>query len=286
MPDPEISIIIVSWNVRDLLIACLRSLSQHVRTPHEIIVVDNHSSDGTVELLRRDWPEVIVIANNDNSGFARANNQGWQKSSGRYVCFLNPDTEATADPFASMIAYLRQHPKTGAIGPRLLNSDGSHQLSVRQFPEFSDQALVLLKLRWLGKILPTLRRYQFPPSATSEVPVAVDQIMGACMVMPRTVLADGGSFDEAYWIWFEEVDLCRRLKTKGYDVIYFPTSQIIHHGGQSFVQHVSVMKHLWLMKSLGRYAGKFWSPMERAGIIALMPVSYVLTFIQSFIKPR
>lgn len=286
MPDPEISIIIVSWNVRDLLVACLRSLQQQVRVAHEVIVVDNHSSDGTLELLRRDWPSVTVIANDHNAGFSRANNQGWQKSRGQYVCFLNPDTEVVDDPFEALMSYLREHSEVGAVGPKLLNSDRSHQLSVRRFPQFADQAIVLLKLRWLGRIVPALRRYQFDPSAESTEPVVVDQIMGACMVMPRTVLADGGSFDEGYWIWFEEVDLCRRLKTKGYDVVYLPTVKIIHHGGQSFAQHVSVMKQLWMMKSLGRYASKYWSTRARFGISALMPLSYLLTFVQSVFKPK
>lgn len=286
MPDPEISIIIVSWNVHDLLRDCLRSIAQHVRTPHEIVVVDNHSSDRTLEMLQHEFPDVIVIANGHNVGFSRANNQGWQKSRGQYVCFLNPDTEMISDPFAALINYLRHHPQAGVIGPKLLNADRSHQLSVRSFPTFTDQAFILLKLRWLGKVVPSLRKYQFSPESRAIEPVTVDQVMGACMVMPRTVLADGGSFDEGYWIWFEEVDLCRRLKNKGLEVVYYPQAEIIHLGGQSFAQHVSVMKQLWLMKSLGRYANKFWSAQARAGIFALMPVSYVLTFVQSLFKPK
>lgn len=286
MPDPEISIVIVAWNVRDLLVACLRSLSQHVRTPYEVIVVDNHSSDGTAEVLHRDWPLVTVITNDHNAGFSHANNQGWQKSRGRFICFLNPDTEVLDDPFGPMIDYLRRHPQVGAVGPQLLNPDRTHQLSVRRFPRFADQALVLLKVRWLGRWLPPLRKYQYASDATATEPTTVDQIMGACMVMPRTVLTDGGSFDEGYWIWFEEVDLCRRLKTKGLEVVYLPTARLIHHGGQSFVQHVSIMKQLWLMKSLGRYANKYWSWPSRLGIFALMPISYVLTFVQSLFKPK
>lgn len=286
MPDPEISIVIVSWNVRDLLIACLRSLSRYVQTPHEIILVDNHSTDGTIDAVRRDFPSVIVVTNDHNAGFARANNQGWQKAHGQYVCFLNPDTEFINDPFASLITYLRQHQQTGAIGPKLLNADRTHQLSVRRYPKFSDQCLILLKLRWLGSMLPPLRKYQFPPESQATEAVKVDQIMGACIVMPRTVLADAGSFDEGFWIWFEEVDLCRRLKLKGHQVVYYPQAELIHHGGQSFVQHMSVMKQLWYMKSLSRYAGKWWRPLPRYGIRLLMPISYILAFIQGLFKPK
>lgn len=286
MPDPEISIVIVSWNVRDLLIACLRSLVHYVKTPHEVILVDNHSADGTIEAVHRDFPLVRIVTNEYNAGFSRGNNQGWQKAHGQYVCFLNPDTEFINDPFPPLISYFREHPHTGAIGPQLLNTDRTHQLSVRRYPSFADQALILLKLRWLGRWLPTLQAYQFAPESQSFEPLEVDQIMGACIVMPRTVLADAGSFDEGFWIWFEEVDLCRRLKTKGYHVIYDPQAQLIHHGGRSFAQHISVMKQLWYMKSLNRYASKWWRPVPRYGILAIMPLSYLLTFVQSLFKPK
>lgn len=286
MPDPEISIVIVSWNVRDQLLDCLRSLTQNVTTRYEVILVDNHSADGTVEAIRREYPTVTIIVNQENTGFSRANNQGWQKAHGQYVCFLNPDTIFFNDPFPELIKYIQTHPQTGAVGPQLLNHDRSHQISVRRFPKFSDQALILLKLRWLGKLLPSIRSYQYIQDGQSTVPVVVDQIMGACMFMPRKVLADAGSFDEGYWIWFEEVDLCRRFKSKGYQVVYVPQAQLIHLGGQSFAHHMSIIKQLWFMKSLSRYAGKWWRPWPRYGILALMPLSYILTGVQSIFKPK
>ncbi len=286
MTDPEISIVIVSWNVRDLLIACLQSLTRYVTSSHEIIVVDNHSSDGTIEAVRNQFPHVTIIANQSNAGFSRANNQGWLKSRGQFICFLNPDTVVASNPFTSLVNYLRSNPDVGMVGPKLLNDDGTHQLSVRSFPQFIDQALVLLKLRWLGKLLPPIKQYQYPVTATSPDPVNVDQLMGACIVIPRTVLTDGGSFDEGYWIWFEEVDLCRRLKDKGYAITYYPLVHIQHLGGKSFVQHISMMKHIWFMKSLSRYANKYWSLSARIGIIMIMPMSYVLTFVMSLFKPK
>lgn len=286
MPDPEISIVIVSWNVRDHLIACLRSIVHFVRTPYEIIVVDNHSSDDSVPAVRQGFPSAIVIDNAENFGFARANNQGWQRARGQYVFFLNPDTELINDPFPAMVDYCRQHPRAGCLGPELVNPDRSHQPSVRRFPRFLDQALVLLKLRRLSTIFAPLRSYLADPGDMSRDPEAVDQIMGAAMFCPQAALAANGTFDEGYWIWFEEVDFCRRLQQQGFDVIYFPRARVIHRGGQSFSQHLSLAKQIWFMRSLGRYARKHWSRPAVIGIYALMPLSYLLTVVQSFFKPK
>lgn len=283
MSDPVISIVIVSWNVRDLLRTCLKSLQRYVRQPYEVVVVDNNSSDGTVAMLRSEFPDIQVVANDHNAGFARANNQGWQRTHGRYVCFLNPDTECINDPFPVLLREAAE-PQVGCVAPQLLNPDRSHQPSVRRFPTFADQALILLKLRWFKRWLPALRDYHMETVGSGTIPV--DQVMGAMMLMPRSVLTDAGSFDEGYWIWFEEVDLCRRLVTHGYEIRYVPEATILHHGGQSFRQHISLAKHVWFMKSLARYARLHWSRSAYVGIVLLMPISYLLTMIQSFIKPR
>lgn len=286
MSDPEVSIVIVSWNVCDLLVACLRSLSRYVRTPYEVIVIDNHSADTTVATLRRDFPQVKLIVNAKNEGFAKANNQGWQKSVGRYVCFLNPDTEFIADPFPAMISYLQANPPIGCLGPSLLNADRTIQPSVRRFPRFLDQALILLKLRPFLPNLAPLANYYLPSAVNATNPQAVDQLMGAMLVLPRAVLSTVGSFDEGYWIWFEEVDLCQRLHRQGYQVVYFPKSELMHVGGRSFAQHLSLAKQVWLLKSLGRYINRYWKPLPRYALFAIMPVSYLLTMVQSFFKPK
>ena len=284
MSDPVISIVIVSWNVREALLSCLRSLERHVTTPHDVVLVDNASTDDTVAAVRQAFP--TIISNSQNVGFARANNQGWQKSHGQYICYLNPDTEFVNDPFPVLLEYLRHHPTTGAIGPELRNPDGSHQSSVRRFPTLLDQSIILLKGRaWLGW-LPQLRRYTHTAPSSMTEPSVVDQIMGACMLIPRTVVTDAGFWDEGYWIWFEEVDLCRRLKAAGYDVVYDPRQHIIHLGGQSFGQRLSLAKQRWFLRSLWRYATKWWPRPQQIALAALMPVSYMLTIIQSTFKPR
>lgn len=283
MSDPEVSIVIVSWNVRELLLSCLRSIRSQVETSHEVVVVDNHSSDGTAEAVRSEFPEVRLISNGQNTGFAHANNQGWQKAKGRYIAFLNPDTEFINDPFPVLLQECSKD-HVGCVGPQLVNPDRSFQSSVRRFPTFADQALVLLKLRRLQRFFPALRSYV--PRRENQDVESVDQIMGAAMVFPRSVLADGGSFDEGFWIWFEEVDLCQRLHDRGLTVRYVPSATVVHHGGQSFSQHYSVAKQVWFMKSLARYAQKHWSLRARIGLYVLMPVSYMLTMLIGLIKPK
>lgn len=283
MSDPEISIVIVNWNTRELLLQCLRSIRQRVTTTHEIVVVDNHSYDGSVEAVRREFPDVVLIVNDHNAGFAHANNQGWQKTHGRYICYLNPDTVMTNDPFPALVSEL-QSAGVGCVGPALVNADGSHQPSIRTFPGFVDQALILLKLRWLWRWIPRLRKYLRP--IHPETPQTVDQLMGACLVLPRAVVTDGGSFDEGYWIWFEEVDLCQRLQQRGLTVRYVPAATITHYSGSSFQQHYSLAKQVWFLRSLARYTAKHWAPLPRYALLLIMPVSYVLTMLQSFFKPR
>lgn len=284
--QPVISIIIVSWNVLALLEKCLASIGRYVDYPHQVIVVDNASTDGTVGALRQKWPNIEVVAQQKNLGFARANNAGRQRARGHYIAFLNPDTELVSEPWRLMIEYIQQHPKTGAIGPEILNPDHRHQQSVRNFPRWSDQVLTLLKLRHLLKNSRIMRRYLADPGAGRKKPMAVDQIMGAAMLFPKKILDHLGGFDEDYWIWFEEVDLCRRVHDAGYEVLYFPNSQIIHHGDKSFNQVLSIHKQVWFMRSLRRYARKHWSPAAAWSLWPLMVLSYLLTIIQMIFKPR
>ena len=284
--QPLISIIIVSWNVRDLVRQCLASIEQYVSYPHQVIVVDNASKDGTVAAIKKEFPQVQVLASSSNLGFAKANNLGLREARGRFVVFLNPDTELIDEPFRAMIDYCRSHPQAGAIGPEILNRDQSHQQSVRNFPKFSDQAITLLKLRRLLRWTRPMRRYLADPGAQRRQPLVVDQIMGAAMLFPASAIIKLGGFDERYWIWFEEVDLCQRLKQQGLQVVYFPGSHIVHHGNQSFGQVLSLKKQRWFMQSLRRYTNQFWPRWQAWLLWPLMGLSYILTAVQMIVKPR
>lgn len=280
------SVIIVSWNGRDLVERCLTSFVNYVRTPHELIVVDNNSTDGTPAMISEKFPSVKLIRNSTNRGFSAANNQGAAEATAPVLFFLNSDTELLDDPLPILLTEVVSDENIGAVGPRLLNTDQSIQDSVRRFPSWSDQVMTLLKLRYLLRSTPTMKRYRDRTSQTALVPTTVDEVMGAAVLMRQTTFTRIGGWDEGYWIWFEDVDLCQRLRRANVSVRYVPAAQLIHHGGSSFGRVLSLKKQLWFMKSLFRYARKFWSPVSAYSLWIFFPVSYFLTGLQTLIKPR
>lgn len=257
-----ISVIIVSWNVRELLKKCLESVFRFSQnTNFEIIVVDNASSDGTVEMLRQNFPQVTLITNAKNCGFAAANNQGIRQAKGRCVLLLNPDTEFIEDTLAKVVAKMESDPPIGVLGCQLLNRDGSIQPSVRRFPTVWSQLVILTKLH---HVWPTLldnylaRDFDYPPplpllGEEGINVVEVGQVMGAFFCVRREVFDKIGLLDEGYFIWFEEVDFCRRAKKAGYKVVYWPGTRVIHHGAQSFKRQMTIKKQWWFFKSALRY---------------------------------
>ena len=257
----DISIIIVSWNVRDLLKKCLASIFRFAPDfAFEVIVVDNASADGTVEMARADYPNVRLIANKKNLGFAKANNQGIAQAKGEYVLLLNPDTEFIEDALSACVAKMGSDKTIGVLGCQLLNSDKTIQPSVRAFPRVRDIIVILLKLH---KLFPSLlnkylaKDFDYMESNPHSNPLPfrerglyeVDQVMGAFFLVRRKVFDQIGLLDEKFFIWFEEVDFCRRAKQAGWNVAYYPGARIIHHGGQSFVKADTWRKQKWFFKS-------------------------------------
>ncbi len=283
---PRVSIIIVNWNGRELLERCLASITARVSTPHEVIVVDNGSSDGTPAMVIEKFPAVKLIHNSTNRGFSAANNQGWTQAVSQAVFFLNADTELTVDPFPVLLENFERNDRIGAVAPRLLNPDGSFQASIRHWPRWSDQVITLLKLRHLLRRTPVMQRYYDQRYATASEPIDVDEIMGAAILARRETLVELGGWDEGYWIWFDDVDFCQRLHRAGWLVAYDPRTSLIHIGGSSFSQFLSLTKHVWFIKSLARYARKYWSPLAALSLWPFFVVSYLLTVLQTAIKPR
>jgi len=256
----DISIIIVSWKVKDLLRKCLESINAaRGDLKLEIFVVDNASNDGTAEMMKQDFTAVKLIASDKNLGFAKANNLALKQATGDYVLLLNPDTEIKSDTLAKSIAFMKSHLKCGALGPKMLYPDGSLQPSIRRFPKLWPIALMLLKL---PKIFPHLKSIDNYLAADFDYlrEQIVDQIMGAYIFMPRQAIEKVGYLDERFFIWFEEVDYCRRLKSAGYEVWYSPDVSIVHVGGKSFAQQATIAKQrLFFMSALKyflKYAGK------------------------------
>ena len=233
----DLSIIIVNWNVRDLLRRCLQSIPEAATgLTYEIIVVDNASSDGSDQLVHA-FPHVHWIQNLENVGFTRANNQGLAASQGRYICFLNPDTVLRPKALSILVEYLDTHPKVGIVGPQLRYPDGTLQPSRYRFPTPMMALMESTPLAWAWPDNPWARAYHCagcPP----DRPHTVDWLNGACLMVHREVIAQVGAFDERFFMYSEELDLCRRAKDAGWEVMYVPDAVVVHYEGQSSGQAV------------------------------------------------
>jgi N-acetylglucosaminyl-diphospho-decaprenol L-rhamnosyltransferase len=252
---PDLSIIIVSWNVRDLLRACLRSIqADRGGLRPEVIVVDAASHDGTPAMVREEFPWAKLIACADNVGFPKGNNIGLAEAHGRYLLLLNPDTEVQPGALATMVAYLEQNPEVGALGPQLLNPDGSVQSSRRRFPTL---ATAVFESTWLEPYAPAglLRRYYALDLADDET-AEVDWLTGACLLVRREVLQEVGDLDEAYFMYSEEMDWLRRIKAAGRRVVYLPQAKVMHHMGKSSEQVVAA-RHISFQRAKLRYFKKY-----------------------------
>lgn len=280
----ELSIIIVSWNVRNLLKNCLRTVYQHTSAgSFEVFVVDNASHDGTQEMVKNDFPFAQIITNSDNKGFARANNQAIKMARGQFILLLNPDTEVTSGSLDILINYLKDHPSVGIAGPSLLNTDGSSQPSVRSFPTLGSLSMVFLKLHRLFPKTRSIRKLlkdDFDYSMDGKV----DQIMGASFLIRKEVVKKIGLLDEEFFIWFEEVDYCKRTYNKGWEVWYVAKAKIVHHFAQSFGQVSTMPKQLIFTKSARHYARKHIGIFAWLILIVLTPISLFLAVFQQMFK--
>ncbi len=256
----RLSVVIVSWNVRRDVLACLRSLQEHPpRAEAEVIVVDNASTDGTVEDIRQAFPHVTIISNRQNRGFAAANNQALAAARGRHVLFLNPDTVVHADALDTLMEFLDGHGDVGACAPQILNTDGTIQPSVRRFPTFSGmlhQGTILRHTRLLCKEYDRCMMKDFDGRTQAEVDIA----MGAALMVRRRALDEIGAMDERFFMYYEEADLCHRLKRAAWRIVFVPGAVITHLGGRSSSQ-VPVATRIMMVTSLLRYFRKHRGPL-------------------------
>lgn len=221
----DLSIIIVSWNARDYLVKCLRSLEPALRgIKSEVIVVDNASADGSAEAVREIFPEAVLIENTENLGFARANNIGIKRSDGRYVCLVNSDISVLEGCVARMFSYMEAHPDIGLLGPGILNADRTIQRSCTRFPTLRGALLTALGADTVFSSL----RY-FSHTRIEDV----DVLSGCFMMARRKALEEVGLLDERFFIYAEDKDWCRRFHDSGWRAVYFPHAQAVHYGGGS-----------------------------------------------------
>lgn len=225
-----VSVLIVNWNGGDLLIECLRSLQvdRSADMQLETVLVDNASTDGSAERAQQACPWVRLRRNAHNCGFAAGNNAGLADCQGEFLLLLNPDALLHAGALPRMVAHLQAHPQVGMVGPRLLNADGSLQVSAHPRPTLGREAWRLFHLDRLLPLSCYGRRF-WQQTEAQEVEV----LMGACLLLPRSVVQAIGLFDERFFMYSEEVDLCTRLQAAGWRIDYLPTAQATHYGGQS-----------------------------------------------------
>jgi len=225
----DLSIIIVNWNAKDFLVACLESIFAAASgLSLEVIVVDNASEDGSAAAVAQAFPQVRWIENATNRGFAAANNQGIRVSRGRYVLLLNPDTVVRPGALSTLVEFMEAHAEAGACGAKLLNSDGSLQKCVGRFLSLGNEFLEKFVLPRVVKV--SRGRYLARAYATAK---EVEVVSGACLLLRREALSQVGLLDEAFFLYLEEVDLCLRLAQAQWKTYLVPEAEVVHHLGRS-----------------------------------------------------
>lgn len=236
MPELDLSILIVSYNVRELVLQCLASIEREEGISLEVILVDNASSDGTLEAVAEGYPEVRLIAPGENLGFARANNLAWKEARGRHILFLNPDTVVHPGTLAGMVRFLDEHPEVGAAGCKLFYGDGTLQYTCNTFPSLLREVYGFYRLERFLPVNALTRRFKLERTRSYEQSREVDWLLGAFLVVPSRVLAEVGAFDERFFLYYEEIDLCRRIRQAGYSIRFLPQFSTIHFTGKSSEQ--------------------------------------------------
>ncbi|HLL77125.1 MAG TPA: glycosyltransferase family 2 protein [Pyrinomonadaceae bacterium] len=264
----QLSVIVVSYNTRGLLTSCLGSVERYMAgVEHEVCVVDNASSDGGAALVREMFPRARVLSSPRNLGFAAAVNMGLGATSGRYVLWLNPDAEILNGGISALLSYMEAEPGVGIVGPQLLNTDGSIQLSCRSFPSY-DAALFnrhSLLTSWFPQNRYT-RRYLHTDWDHMSAR-AVDWVSGACLLHRREVSDQIGGLDERFFIYMEDIDFCLRAGGAGWEVIYHPAMLARHHIGGSSRQapYRTVVE---LHRSVWRYYAKHFTRSPLKDVLA------------------
>jgi GT2 family glycosyltransferase len=260
-----LSILIVSWNTCQLLDKCLDSVEREIaqstigRDNVEVFVIDNFSGDGSADMVSSKHEWVKLIRNQANLGFAAANNQALKIAHGKFILLLNPDTEVLSGTLDTLINFFSDHPSAGVVAPQLLNSDGSIQRSCRAFPTFSG---MFFELAGLSRLMPNVQRFRqykmldFDHNHAQQV----DQPEGACLLIKKEVIEKVGILDEGFFMLFEEVDWCYRIKQAGFQIWFTPAAKIIHHYGQAIKQ---VKAQMIMSSHRGLY--RFWFKHYRNG---------------------
>ncbi len=252
----DLSIVIVTYNCQAFIKQCINSiLNSRFHLNLEIIAVDNASGDGTVDLIKKDFPDVKIIQNIKNLGFTKANNQGIKQARGRYIFILNSDTELFQGSLNEMVKFMDENSQSGILGPKLLDEDGKIQYSCRAFPSYSTVFFnryslltkIFLRSKYAVRYLKTTWRH--------DTIQEVDWVSAAAVVIRKKCLEEIGNFDEGFFIYCEDIDICKRAKAKGWQVIYYPSLCFTHLVGAS-LSHISLASIIWHHQSIWHYYKK------------------------------
>jgi GT2 family glycosyltransferase len=269
----ELSVIVVNWNTCRLLEACLRSVeATKDNLPVDVIVVDNGSTDGSVDLVRERFPSVELIANASNRGFAAANNQAMERARGRYLFLLNSDAEVEAAALRTLVTYADDHRRAGVIGPRLLNPDGTLQPSGGDFPTPASTIASLLGLHRLTG------RPRYGTKRDYDQPAEVDEVSGAAMLIRRDVVRQVGGLDEGFGWGYEDVDFCLRARRAGWQVHYVPAARVLHQwgGSQRLAPAATILKAI---AGRRRYFQKHYGRVTAGAVMVATFISHLMRLL-------
>jgi GT2 family glycosyltransferase len=233
----DISIIIVNWNTKKFTLECIESIYKYINYSKEVIVVDNASSDGSVDAIKKSFPQVIIIQNSSNLGFAKANNIGIKHCSGKYIAFVNSDIKILENCFSELYDFSEKNFSVGIVGPKVLNLDLTYQFSARKIPSLWNNFIETLGIHNIFKRNKYLcgEFYCYDKITYNK---EVELLSGCFWFVRKTILNKIGLFDENFYFYGEDKDFCTRFLKAGYKNIYLPKAEVIHYGGASSSKEV------------------------------------------------
>jgi GT2 family glycosyltransferase len=275
------AVVIVSYNTRELLRSCLASVV--AEDPEEVVVVDNASTDGSAQMVRDEFPKVSLLANEQNTGYGAAANQGFAACASDYVLLLNSDTRLQPGALLPLTEYLDRHPRAAVVGPRLVEPDGTLQPSAYSFPTPFNLFLEESGLFRVGRLIPRVRnRYlrTWPHDYAREVP----WVLGGVMAIRRRAFDQVGGFDETIFMYQEDIDLCYRLHQAGWQVHFAPVATVVHVGGASSKQEWAQMRTHWLESTRYFYRRHYRSSLRQLQLTLLMKTIFSVRLLRDLIR--